>query len=436
MAEGGGNPLAGLYPQPVAPQQNALANDPLRLLGAMNQINQLKQFQAKQAVGGAFQGALNPDGSVDMGRLSSGLQNPAAALAAPEAIGTMLQQRGTQIENAQKQLGLESGQNDIVRSTFAGLAPKPNITDDDLNSAALSIARAVPSLPSATITAWLSGMPADQAGRHARIQTLANIGMGPGAANAPVPGVPTVAGAPTQRPLGAGYGGAPQPIALPPGQPEAIKANQEAYIADQQGAAQTLSNVRPLQQALPIIAKLADTQFGPTSPEFTKAKATLAALNVIDPNTSDASLRQEVGKYLLRYASGAQAAGRSDQALSAAMGSNPNPDTMTKPATLALIKNQIGMDRMDAARTQAFSMQNPGDNAKAKYLDYKSKYYQSLDPRAFSFDLMTPEERRDTIATLGTKNGPAYQKFARSYAIAKGSGIITPEQQQAPQNGQ
>src|ERR1700759_611596 len=95
-----GNPLASLYPAP--PKNNSLASNPLQVLGLVSQLNANarfnQEFGAKKAVGAAFQNALNPDGSVDQAKLVQGLQNPDAAYAAPEAIGTMLDQRGKQIQ--------------------------------------------------------------------------------------------------------------------------------------------------------------------------------------------------------------------------------------------------------------------------------------------------------------------------------------------------
>ena len=188
-------------------------------------------------------------------------------------------------------------------------------------------------------------------------------------------------------------------------------------------SAATLANVRTLQQALPLINGLAATNFGPTSPEFTRAKATLTALGILGPATTDADVRQEIGKYLLRYASNAQAAGRSDQALSAALGSNPNADTMTKPATLALVRNQIGLDRMDAALPNVAG-------TSAGYKTFKSNYYQNMDPRAFSIDMMTPDEIHNLKTTL---KGPERAKFIKSLQAAQTVGVQMPGAQSAGQ---
>src|SRR6185437_6671184 len=103
------NPIAGLYPQ--APQPGGLlGGNPLQALSMVSMLNANARFNAefgaKQAVGQAFQNALQPDGTVDINRLTTGLQNPAAAYAAPEAIGSMLSQRGQMIANDTNQFRL------------------------------------------------------------------------------------------------------------------------------------------------------------------------------------------------------------------------------------------------------------------------------------------------------------------------------------------
>jgi hypothetical protein len=409
-----------LYPGPVQNSPSLLSQNPLALAGVVSNIQANQRanalFNAQRAVGGAFQSALNPDGSIDQTKLASGLTNPDAALAAPEAMTTMLGQRGQMISNATNQFNLGAGQNDYVVRTLGPLVNNPNVNKDDVAQVIPNLVRA--GVPPAMVYGWYAGLPSGGSGLRRALGNINSVAMGAGAATSRVQGPPSAGGASTTTSLGStAYGAGATPTELTP----QAKADIDEYTGDQTKAATTLANVRPLQQALPLIQQLGNTEFGPPSPGFTKLKATLAGLGVIDPNTSDGSVRQEVGKYLLRYASGAQAAGRSDQALSAAMGSNPNPDTMMKPAVLGVLKNQIGLDRMDAALPLAAGGA-PG------YKPFKSTYYQNMDPRAFQFDLMSPQERAALQTSLGPKGSPAYQKFINSYKIAKQTGMIAPSQ--------
>ena len=52
---------------------------------------------------------------------------------------------------------------------------------------------------------------------------------------------------------------------------------------------------------------------------------------------------------------------------------------------------------------------------------------QNTDPRAFRFDMMTPQERRDTLDGLGKPGSPGYQKFINSPRMARSSGAIMPD---------
>lgn len=426
-----GNALSGLYPQPPqAGSGNILASNPLQLIGAMNALNQnalfQKTFAAKQAVGGAFQNALSPDGTVDIGKLSTGLQHPDAAFAAPEAIGTLLDQRGKMISNDTAAFGLAAGQNRTVQDAIGAMAQDPNLTPDKVRSTMATIARNT-NLPSGMLHSVLQTMPNGGKALQNWAANLGNVSIGAGGTASRVAGPPSPEGAPTTVPLGTANISGGMPTALPPGQAESLAANQAAYVADQTRSATTLGNVRQLETVLPLISQLGNTSFGPGSPEFAKLRGALTTAGVIDPNASDLQVRQQAGKYLLKYAQGAQNAGRSDQALATAIGSNPNLD-LTQPANLHLVKNQIGMDRMDAAIPLAFDSAHPNASDKTKYNTYKANFYQGNDQRAFTFDLLSPAERREVIDSLGSPNSAAYKKFAKSYQLAKTAGFITPGQ--------
>jgi hypothetical protein len=275
--------------------------------------------------------------------------------------------------------------------------------------------------------ATLLAMPPDDAGASAYMQKLAAGMISTPTQAAPVqagvnpdltPKMVTGAKAAAMAQQPGGYAGA-----APPGAPEVSAADRKTLFEDQLRGSGILSNMRPLQQALPLIQQLSNANFGPGSPQFATLKGALTTAGIIDPNTSDLQVRQEANKYLLKYAAGAQAAGRSDHALSAALGSNPNLD-LTQPANLGLIKTQIGMDRMDAAMPKAFPTQaKPGQT----YSDFKSSYYQGMDPRAFSFDIMSPQDRAKLKSSLGPATSPAYQKFVKSYDIAKQTGMLQPQ---------
>lgn len=414
--------LSALYPQP--PQQTNLLADPARLVGLMSQAQEL---QSRQAVGNAFQNALTPEGGIDPSALSKGLKAPEAAWGAPQAAMTLQEARQRQTELARSQFELGASQDAAVRNRLGQYIGR-TMSNDDVHTLQAELARM--GVPAATVSAWGKSLLAQSPAERKQHITDVAIGQaGPGAALTPVQGGPGAGGEPTnilaaeRARIGGGL-----PTGMTPGAAEALAANQAEYAADQSRTAQIMASVRPLENALPLVQQLSNANFGPGSKGFADVKAALATAGIIDPNASDVTVRQEVGKYLRAYAGGARAAGRSDEALHTAMASNPNLD-LTQPANLSLLKNQIAMDRMDAALPLAHGGENP-----AVYKSFKSNYYQNLDPKAFQFDLMTPAERAQVIKKLGDpkpdKNGtptnPAYLKFARSYDLAVKTGMITP----------
>jgi hypothetical protein len=414
------------------------------MIGLVGQMNELR---SKQAIGNAFQGAIGADGNFDPNAAATAIKNnPDAAWGSPGAVSTLLTQHGQQISNATGQFGLLASQNQSVMGLIAGLAQDPNPTMDKVNNLAPILARM--GIPAPMINGWRAGLSQNPATLHQQLGTIANTAMGPGAAAARIQGPVGPDGQPTSITAGqgniiSGYGGptgqtstgAPVPtnragqaidpntgrptqaaqIGITTGQSPIQTANQAEYLADQTKASNTLANVRPLEQALPLIQQLSNQNFGPGSAELAKIKGGLATLGLVDPNTSDATLRQEVNKKLLGYASGARDAGRSDNALSAALGSNPNLD-LTQPANLALVKNQIGMDKMDAALPLAAG-------GHEGYKDFKTKYYQSGDSRAFGINMMTPQEIAQLQSSL---KGAARDKFNRSLQMAIQSGMVSP----------
>src|ERR1700733_12171992 len=150
----------------------------------------------------------------------------------------------------------------------------------------------------------------------------------------------------------------------------AVGEGQKSLVEDQKRAAGTLANLRNLDIALPLIQKMNNKDFGPGSPAYASVRRGLITAGVIDPNRTDIPDREQANKYMLKYATLAQNAGRSDQALGAALNSNPNLD-LTQPSNLHLMKNQIGLDKMEAALPGIFKVEHPAQSDEATYNDYK-----------------------------------------------------------------
>lgn len=401
--------IAALYPHaPQQQTQNALQGNPLSIIPAMIQA---RQFQSQQAVGKAFQGATGPDGSFDPGAAQSAIANdPNAALGAPEATTRLLANRRQNIDNSTAALGLGTANGQAIASAFAPLAQKSNPTMDDVYSAAALAARqgADPKQISGVIAGIKPGNIKQSIG------DLANFSMGAGAASSRVTGPVGPNGEPTQTSTGAVIAGNPT-LQTQQG-PQQI-ANQSAYNSDLAASSETLKNMRPLQQALPLIQSLDASNFGKGSPELATLKGLLVTAGVMDPNSTSLPTRQEAQKYLNQFVSGLPHA--SDMGLTQDKISKPNFD-ITQPANIALIKNAIAMSRMDAAAPKAIG-------GAQDYLNKKSQYYNNMDPRAFQMDMMSPSEVDKMDKSL---KGQERTKFVSSLKAGVSAGVISPPNQQ------
>jgi hypothetical protein len=414
---------SALYPQPSQQQPGLFQQNPLALIPAISQIQDLA---ARRAVGQATQGAIGPGGVLDPSAAITAIgNNPAAALRAPEAVGTLLQQRQQQIQNQTSQFALAAGQNSALANWVAGLASNPNISPDEVRSQGVAMA-ARTGIPASMVTSLMQGMP--QKGGKPMQQFWANITnatQGAGATAAQVPAGVGPQGEQYTAPAGAvtSQGGTQQ--SLPAGQAPLIAASREELGKDQSSSAALLQGTRPLLKALPLVEQLSNRSFGPQSAGWAKLKASLQEAGVIQPNTTDTEVYQEANKYLKQVALSAPGATRSNEGLETAIKARPDLD-LTQGANLSLLKNQIGFDRMDAALPIAFKGQNPSSAADANYKTFKTNYYQANDPRAFQFDIMTPAEQAKTVKDLGPKGSPAYTKFMNSLRNAHMSGVLTP----------
>lgn len=401
--------------------------NPLQLLQLVGQARQnqamQQEMQSRQAIGQIYDQSRDENGNLDADKLTK--LAPTTGWFAPEATRAAT-------ENVSALTDLDAKYQQGLNGIFGDLATKASITPEDIaERKALAAGRRI---PSAAIRQYLQSMPSldNQKALKDWTATRANLATGPAMSTTlqegninPATNVrPLVPAGQNLRQAVTGGGVIP---ALPEGVGASYAEGQKSLVEDQKTAARTVANLRNLDIALPLATKLNHADFGPGSPEWAKLRAAAITAGVVSPNANDpVTVRQELNKYLLKYATQAQNAGRSDQALSAAVGSNPNLD-LTQPANLGLIKNQVGLDKMDAAIPRIFKIEHPEQAEAAGYNQYKSDYYDKFDRRVFAVDKLSPEERRDLIQSLGPKNSPAYKKFEQTYQLAKKAGIIIPE---------
>lgn len=434
-----GNPLAGLYPQPN--QGGVGGMNPLQLIGTIGQINNnalfQKEFAAKQAVGGAFQNALNPDGSIDQAKLSTGLQNPAAAYAAPEAIGSMLQQRGQSIANNRAQFELGASQNAATMNILGPLINDPNPTYAKLQNLAPTLARI--GVPANMINGYLQGAPRDPAALKAYLANVNNMAMGPAASSGRVEGPPTAEGAPTQIGLGQavhlGAGGAPAaaPAAplgittgMSPGQNEAQKNVGSSSGAQLAGDLANSNNFRrsvyPLEQAIPALERLGTAGSGPGSDTFNNVKSFIQTLGIPGVDAGKIKDYDEASKYLTDFVNQTGNSGTNDK-LAAAFAGNPSTK-ISNAAAVDVAKSALSLRRMQQGQVTEWQNANLPDD---QYSKWASKWQTQQDPRAYGFDLMSADAQQKLVSSL---KGADRTKFIASLQAADRSGVVNRPQGQ------
>lgn len=450
------NPIAGLYPQPPPPPQqssNVLNNLPAfaGLISAANQ-NALfqKEFAAKQAIGRAAQNALNPDGSVDFQRYSSGLKDPAAAYGAQDAVGSLLGQRGQQIANSKTQFELSAGQSGAIVNTLGSLADNNNLTLDDVRHTAVTLAR-TSNIPSPIINGWLKSLPSDPAALRQSLLNLRNAAIGSAGVSGRVAGPASPQGAPSTMSLGQanqfGAGAAPEPApgpvapqaatapspygslaasaaapapsrliysALPPGQAGSVSAAGSATGAASAGqgiALQSAADNAPNRKsAIANLGKDLDQfESGPLAGAVNTGKAVInqglglaGQKPFFDPNSIAA--KESFDKIATTLADQGSALGGTDARLTAAIHSNPS-SLLSRPGNRLVMQVLNGNEDAIAVKNKAWQ-QYKSVHGPDSYGEFSTSFNENFEPRAFQLPYMTPAERQSMLANMT----PAEQK--------------------------
>lgn len=437
--------IAGLYPQPQQPQ-GALLGDPSKLYGFIAAAQAAKQFAAKQALGNAYQGALKPDGTVDLGKVAQTLKDdPNAGFVLPEATSNMLAQHGQMISNDTAAFDQFAKQNGFAQQWIVSRANDPNPTPEKLLNDAVTLSRNTDPrvMPSSVINSVIGSILSDPGGIRAGLNNVRNRVIGAGAATAPIQGPPTAAGAPTTMPLGAT--GQTQPGATPPAIPgQVVTGNPPGTpesTALMQGDAARAGNfgqeIYPWQQALQKIQALGPGGLGPGSKGRQDFESFLYAAapglsTMLGVNPQKIENYAEAEKYLTN-ATQQRAAGfgsHTDMQLATALSGSPNvhindlaAENVTK-AAIALRRMEHAQYTMNSGATvndPLSGAQKPG--GAVNYAANKAAWAASQDPRAYAIDMMTPAQVTGLQKTL---KGAERAKFNASLDAAIKSGVITP----------
>lgn len=208
---------------------------------------------------------------------------------------------------------------------------------------------------------------------------------------------------------------------------KANAAGGDQWVTDQQSNANSNTRINTLSNALTAL------QSATTGTGADKLQALKSAIMTFSPSDwgkylpgvdqNKIASYDEANKYLTQYAQ-QKAAGMghgTDAQLSAAITGNGNTH-ISNLAAQDVVKVNIGLERMEQARTAAFQEQlDAGTLKPSDYSSWKSKFGSTMDPRVFVADQLSPQQFK---AMVGKMPAPQQQTFRNQYNWAVQNGYI------------
>jgi hypothetical protein len=208
---------------------------------------------------------------------------------------------------------------------------------------------------------------------------------------APTAGAPPAApGAPATPPAATPAAPAPILAAPPQGQPEALKANQEAFRADTQAIPVHQRNVQNLDtalQALQLTHSGRSTETVHNFYSFLKAQGITPPFG--DGNVSQYDIARKAMTAFAAQAAGAGGATDLGRTMSEQSNANMNIDT---DAAMHVLKQNLGWENQQIAMPRTSPSQT-GDS----YIDHKGSFPLNTVPEAFAWNRLSNEERQAVI---------------------------------------
>jgi hypothetical protein len=209
-----------------------------------------------------------------------------------------------------------------------------------------------------------------------------------------------------------------------PGVSEAIKdvgdISGKDYAADLIRSKNFKADLYPAQAALEGIKELGPKNVGPGTEALNNVKSAIITwLPNVDQKTIDnVATFEQTRKYLTQIARSNGSTGTNDQ-LAAAFEANPSIK-MSSAATENVLKSVIALRKMNQAQTILFGQQNLPPSEYSKWI---SQNQNTLDPRAFGFDMMDSKAKQKLVESL-KKDPKAYQRFETSLQFAHDADLI------------
>ena len=423
---------SALYPQPPAPPEpsSSLMSDPLRALSALGQINSLLEFSGRRAAAGALQNAINPDGSIDRGRLMEGLKN--SPIVTPGAMTDALTAHNVLIQNDTAQFEQWAKQSDYARQNFAArLNQKTPITAEQVrhDQASMSTNADPRALPSSVIANMADSILNDPAGVNQAYRNMGARVMGPAAALTPAPAPPTAGGVEQKQPLiqfgqAPAPGGAPAGSAVPVGNPPGTEESSKFMQEELRRQGNFGQEIYPLQRALELAQKLGPGGMAPGSKGRQDFESFIYGLA---PELVPAGMQDkiknyaELEKYLTQNMSmrANNLGPHTNEGLATAVTGSPSVH-INDLAGVDLIKAGIMLRRMEYAQVQQAAKSGP-----VQYAQKKAQFAPTQDPRAYGIDLASPDQIQQWQKSL---KGKERDRFNLSLRSAIDSGVVLPQQ--------
>lgn len=232
----------------------------------------------------------------------------------------------------------------------------------------------------------------------------------PPASAAPIGGPP--------RPTGPVTGFAP---GIAEAETRAGAASGEQLAHARTTAANYQRDIFPLTQAIPALERLGTKGTGPGTEEINLLKS-LVLSNVPGVKESDfngtVADYDKAKKYLTDFVNQTGNTGTNDK-LAAAFAGNPSVG-ISNAAAVDVAKSALALRKMQQAAILDFERKGLPASQFSRYI---AQLTNTLDPRAFGFNLMGEDKQKKLVSEL-KKNPTEAENFRKSYELAKELGLI------------
>lgn len=397
------NSLSSLYPQPPARAAN-VADDPAKVVGLVNALNTNKMFNAT---------------------FDAESQRPQAAL------------EGQRIHNDTAQLEQDAKKQGFLIDSLGALADDPKLNLGTVRNVAVTYARNL-KLPGSMVNGFLYDLPKDPVKLREKLVQMRNLAIGSAGLSTPTDIGVTPQNAPITGNRGQfNYGTsggdiAGNPAAKTPGVvTKPAPGVAEAQVQTGAGSGAALNDARnhslnyqqavfPLEQAIPALEKLGKTGTGPGTEEFNHVKSFLQSAGIPGLDADKIKNFDEAKKYLTDFVNQNGNSGTNDK-LAASFAGNPSVN-ISNAAAVDVAKSALSLRRMKQAQLVEFEKSGKPDS---EFTKWASSWNLSHDPRAYGFDLMTPDQRKKVLASLPESK---QQLFMMAVQDAATQGIVKPPQ--------